>query len=279
MGSLVDALPYFSVEIIHETINEFKAFYGNGFLVLPDAKTVVGADASDPKKLMMEDINQGNPTEIGRHSSWILNVSFDSLTETLLVGDRSGHVKQYKKNQKSKFFGLLKDPVTFTLLKDYGDVGVGWVLSSALVGRFAIFGGINHCLVAIDISKKRLCTGVIKSPLKWNYSFEVCHGSDSNVYLCVGGCFPKYSSDVSDFLDVTRLYNGNKSHISQLPEEINQSKTNLDKKDETIDTLKLKIKQLRSELRKQKKQNKGTAHKKNLKTKSTLFSKRTSPCF
>ena len=227
----------------------------------------------------MEDITKGNPTEIWTHISTIWSVLFDTQTQTLLVGDESGNVKQYKKTKKSTFFGLLKDSVSFNLDKSHGDVGVGLVLSSALVGRFAIFGGDDYSIAVIDILERRLCTEVIKSPFEYPRSLEVCHGLGSNVYLSIGGSDPNYSSDVSDYLDVTRLYNGSKKKPKQVSKEVNQSKTNLDKKDETIDTLKLKIKQLRSELQKQKKQNEGTAHKKNPNRKSTLFSKRTSPCF
>ena len=153
---------------------------------------------------------------------------------------------------------------------------MGLVLSSALVGRFAIFGGDDYSIAVIDILERRLCTEVIKSPFEYPRSLEVCHGLGSNVYLSIGGSDPNYSSDVSDNLDVTRLYNGSEKIHRQVPEEINQSQTNLDKKDETIDTLKLKIEKLEADLLKEKKQNHGKSNQKNLKTKSTLFSRRTS---
>ena len=121
-------------------------------------------------------------------------------------------------------------------------------------------------------------SGVIKSPLKFTYSLEVCHGADSNVYLSLGGINPKYSSDVSDLFKVTKLYNGSKKKSGQLLKENNQTRILLQEKDETIDTLNLKIKQLEeleADLKKQKKQNHGKSNQKNLKTKSIPFSKRT----
>ena len=78
----------------------------------------------------MEDITKRNPKVITKNNSLIHTILFDSLTETLLVGDDNGHVKQYQMTYKSKFFGLLKNSDLFTLLKDYGDLGVGQVLES-----------------------------------------------------------------------------------------------------------------------------------------------------
>ena len=273
---MVNAANNSTVNLLYETNNTFLVFYENDFLVLPDAKTVVGADESDNKQLIMEDITQGDTTQIGTHSGFIQTLVFDKLTETLLVGDESGRVKQYKKIKKSTFFGFLKESDSFTLVKDYKDIGVGQVLSSAQIGGLAIFGGANHSIIAIDISKQRLCTGVIKSPFEDTYSLVVCHSADSNVYLSIGGSDPKYSSNVSDYLDVTRLHNRSKNKPGQSPEEINQLVTLLQEKDEIINTLKLKRKQLQADLLKQRKQHQGTANQKSLKTKSTRFSRRTS---
>ena len=96
LDSMVDALPNSIVKIRHEFKNYYYVVYENGFLALPDGKTVVGADASDKKKLMMQDITSKNPKQIGTHSGSIRTLLFDKPTETLLVGDYEGHVKQYK---------------------------------------------------------------------------------------------------------------------------------------------------------------------------------------
>ena len=263
-----------SVEIHHQTQNKFYVFLENQFLVLPNAKTVVGADGLDRKKLMIENITERNPTKIGRHSDEILSILFDSLTQTLLVGDRSGHVKQYKKRKKSTVFGPSEDPFSFTLLKDYGNVGVDQVLSSAQVGGFVIFGGDNRSLIAINISEQWLCKGKIKSPFVSIFSLQVCDGLESNIYLSVGGEYPNYSSGLSDYLDVSQVNKNKKSDTIQCSQEINKLQTMLPQKNESIHILKVKIKHLEADIQKQKKQNQGNIHPKICKRKLKPFSRK-----
>ena len=240
----MNAANHSTIKIRHQTRNGFYVYYENNFLVLPDAKTVVGADGSDKKKLIVEDITQGNPTQIGTHGGIIQTVLFDSLTQSLLVGDIYGTLKQYKKEKQS-----------FTMVKDYGKVGC--VFSSTQVGRFSIFGGGKNSLVAIDILRQQVCPGRLKSPFIITYSLQVCEGAGSNVYLSLGGYNPNYSSDASDFLDVTLLYNPYK-HINNLCKKMNQADAALREKDELINSLNLKIKQLESSLQKQADKNQGT---------------------
>ena len=96
-----------SVKISYKGNNNFQAAYLNHFLVLPDAKTVVGVDGSDREKLVMEDISEGKSTLIGKNSDQISSLLFHSLTQSLLVGDVDGYIKQYKKLNGS--FTLVKD--------------------------------------------------------------------------------------------------------------------------------------------------------------------------
>ena len=208
----------------------------------------------------MEDITLRNPRQIGTHVGWISTVLFDSLTQSLLVGDFDGHLKQYKKVNQS-----------FTIVKDYGELDVGCVLSSTQVGRFAIFGGNDRSLVAIDISKQRVFPGRLKSPFKNAYSLQVCQGIGSNVYLSLGGSSPEYSSDAFDFLDVTLFCNPQKTKSPNLRQKMNQADSALREKDQIIISLNLKIKKLESSLQKQADQNKGKSNLKISKTKSSRF--------
>ena len=233
----MDAADNSTLQIQHQTKNEFSVDHENNFLVLPDGKTIVGCDGSDKKKLVVEDITLQNPREIATHSGFIKTLLFDSATQSLLVGDQSGHVKQYEKQKGS-----------FTLLKDYGDVGVGSVLSSAQVGRFAVFGGTNGSLVVIDILWQRLCAGLLKSPFKLTTSLQVCHVEDSKVYLSVGGESPSYSLQTSECLDVTGLHYGEKRQSANLPEEADQAPTMISQKEKLTQSLYLQTKASESSL-------------------------------
>ena len=171
-----------------------------------------------------------NPTQIGTHGCSIITVLWNSLTQSLLVGDLKDEVKQYKKVNHS-----------FTMIKDYGYVGVDRVFSSTQLGRLAIFGGGDRSLVVIDTSEQRICPGRLKSPFLKTYSLQICEGVGSKVYLSLGGYEPEYSWDASDFLDVTLLYNGHKKDSSKVPEKMNQAHALLKEKDKVIKSLSLKI--------------------------------------
>ena len=256
----MNASNHSTIKIRDQTQNKFFVSYENSFLVLPDGKTVVGPDGSDRKKLMMEDITQGNPKEIGTHGDSIITVLFDSLTQSLLVGDNKGHVKQYK--NKNGFF---------TMVKDYGKVGVDRLVSSTQVGGFAIFGGQKNSLVAINIFEQRVYAGLLTSPFEWTCSLQVCESAGSKVYLSFGGKFFEYFSNIPDYLDMTLLYNVNKKDTPKLPEKMNKVNDLLEEKDKLINSLNLKIKQLELSLQKQVKQNKSTCNFQTSEAKTTRF--------
>ena len=245
----MNAANHSTIMFSYETENEFCMEFENSFLVFPDGKTIVGADGLKKYKLIMEDITEENSTQIRIHDDWIQTVLFDSLTQSLLVGDINGHVKQYKKVDQS-----------FTMVKEYGDVGLGSVYSCAQVGLFAIFGGYDHSLVAIDIFGQRVCSVRLKSKFACTFSLQVCKGVGSEVYLSLGGEYPENSSDAFDCLDVTYLYNNHKN-INDFYEKKNEAYALLEEKDEIINTLNLRIKELESSVQKHSDQNQGTSNK------------------
>ena len=138
------------------------------------------------------------------------------------MGDYKGHVKQYRKTQKSNFFGLLIDSDLFALLKDYGNIGVGQVLESFQNGRLAFFVGNTDSVVAINISKQRVCTEVLNESFEDTEFLRLSDYLNSEVYLSNEGQNWKYSSDVSGNLNVTQLYNGNQNKSKRNPSEINK---------------------------------------------------------
>ena len=190
------------VKSVYQTKNRFYALYENNFLILPDGKTIVGVDEKTEKILVTEDIITNKPVSFGKHEGRIQTLLYDEVTESLFAGDQKGYVKQYKR-------GSSNNP--FNLVKDYGDVGIYSVYSSALVGRFALFGGCNFTLVAIDIQERRLFKNITRSLFLSTFSLQVFHNLDNKVYLSIGGYEPYYYLNVSDFLDVTKMYNHKKN--------------------------------------------------------------------
>ena len=186
------------VKSTNQTQNQFSGKYKKGFFVLPDKKTIVGVSDNNVKTLFTEDITTNKVTLFGKHRQSIYTLLYDKVTESLFGGDCSGHVKQYKRSSSNNLFSLVKD---------YGDVGVYRVICSAQVGRFALFVGRNYSIILIDILERRLFKNIRRSPFSLTFSLQVCHGLNDRMYLCLGGYNPNYSSTVSYFLDVTDMYN------------------------------------------------------------------------
>ena len=221
--------------MLEETENKFQVYGENGFLVLPDGKTVVSADMWDSKKLVMEDITEVNPTQIGTHSDKISSLLFHNLTQSLLVGNIEGDVKQYKRNNGS-----------FTFVKDYRNLGVGQVLSSAQVGPFVIFGGNNHSLVAIDLKNQTVIKGFLKTAYKGNKSLQVCFTNYHRVFLSVSGYDPDFSSGKSNFFDVTCMTIKNPSSLKNFPyNDLSQANQTILVQQMDIESLKEKIEELK----------------------------------
>lgn len=145
MKSIIESKSDCNIKINKETAHKFYSNFENNFIFLPDGKTIVGPDASESQNLMKEDISINNPTLIAEYWDTINTILYDPKTKNLFLVDDTKHVVQYKKEDKSD---------TFTFFKDYGDLNIGCVISSAKVGDFAIFGGWNsHKIAAIDLNQ------------------------------------------------------------------------------------------------------------------------------
>ena len=195
-----------TLNILNETKNKFLVSNENHFLVLPDAKTVVGSNGSDPKKLIMQDITLRNSTQIGAHSNSILTVIFNKLTQSLLVGDFDGHVKQYKKEKES-----------FSLVKEYEELGAGHISLSAQAGRFAIFGGSNGSLIAIDTKNQKPVEGSVKTVYKEINSLQVCLMNNHEMFLSVSGNDLDFSPELSDIFDLSCMAINDPTSLKKSP--------------------------------------------------------------
>lgn len=183
-----------TIHFEHESHQSFNAVLENSFLVLPDAKTVVGRSVSDLKQVVLEDIATHQVVHLGKHSKLIRTFLYHHPTRSLLVGDNGGRIVHYQKVKKSG---------SFTRVKDYGDVEIGPVFSSAVAGDFGVFGGCNtSCLKVVDVLNQKLVEGKMRTAFKHVDSLQVCEVSDSKVVLSVGGRGPSYSGKVTDIFEV-----------------------------------------------------------------------------
>ena len=99
-------------------------------------------DEENEKALIIEDIVTSKAATFGKHEDNILSLLYDEVTQSLFAGNCTGRIVQYKRSSSN---------FPFTLIKDYVDLGIGALYSSAQVGRFVLFGGRNYSIAAIDI--------------------------------------------------------------------------------------------------------------------------------
>ena len=132
-----------SVKPIKTSSSEFGVNYENQFVVLEDAKHIIGIDASDARNLIIENIENGKADKFGWSKSfqnYITTLLYDGKTGYLYTGDNDGHLYKYKVYISSK---------SCKRLKAYGHLGIGEIISSY---RFKIFAFFKEMRVKSEFS-------------------------------------------------------------------------------------------------------------------------------
>ena len=186
-----------SIEPINTSSSEFGVYYQNQFVVLDDAKHVIGVDASDGGKLILENIETGKADKFGwRDSScnFIKTLIYDEDTGFLYIGERYGQLYKYKVNTAIK---------SCEKVKNYGKLGIGEIISSHRFLDFFFFGGGSGIIRVLDLSTDKLLPGHLKTSIGCIYSLQVCVKSCNEIYLTVSGSITDYSDNKTDLFDLT----------------------------------------------------------------------------
>lgn len=197
----------------------------NNFLVLPDGKTIIGVKQLSKNSLLTEDIITNKFTTFGKHDGAISTLLYDKVTDALFAGDIKGHIVQYKRGGSKQ---------SFTLVKQYGNLGNGLIYLSAQVGRLAFFVGWKYFLFAIDIHEQESFETKIAIPFGRTCFLQVCHGLNRKVYLCFGGIFPEFGPNMSNLVDVTQIYKIQTKETNPNAQEVNRLLTIPHSKDALI---------------------------------------------
>ena len=90
---------YHKVHYDHQSRNKYYACYENCLVIMPDQKTLLGVDNENLTDLIQEDISDMKSPiiTVNKHSNIIYTISFDAMTNTLMVGDYSSSCIQYKR--------------------------------------------------------------------------------------------------------------------------------------------------------------------------------------
>ena len=192
---MIEAAAGSTVDFKFQTANTYRLCHESSFLVLPDGKTVVAPlyRNGSYNTLFAEDITTRNAGQIGTHSSGIYTVLYDPASRTLFAGDKSGRLSQYHKAE---------DSTCFSKSKGYGNVGLGYIYSCALVKGLAIFGGSNNCIIAVDAQSKQVLSGFVVTSFRFVYSLTPCEVSGSRTLLSVAGQSPGYSDTRTDIFEL-----------------------------------------------------------------------------
>ena len=174
----------------------FGFLYENSFVLSDDGRHVIGPDASDRRRILMEDLSTGASFRFGENQRNIFTLFFDQDSRTLLAGDWKGHLVEYD-------LDLQKGQGRTT--KKHGDLGIGWIYSSFGSMGLVFFGGSENNVRVYDLARKKMLPGSIETAIRYILSLQVCVVDKSRVYLAVVGSNTNYSSTKSDLYDVTGL--------------------------------------------------------------------------
>ena len=189
-----------SIEPIYTSSSQFGVEFENLFVVLDDAKHVIGVDPTDAGKLILENLENGKADRFGWSQSscykYITTVVFDGKTGSLYCGNNQHQIHKYKVDTARK---------SCKKVKDFGDLGMGLIISSHRFIHFIFFGGNWGKIRVLDLSTGEFLPGHLETSI-WNIqSLQVCVKSNNQIYLAVSGNEPVYSKNKTDLFDVTGL--------------------------------------------------------------------------
>ena len=210
----------------------FGVLYENNFVLSDDGRHVIGPDASDTRRILVEDLSTGASFGFGENQGDIHTLFFDQDSRTLLAGDADGHLVEYD---------LDLQKMEGRTTKRHGDLGIRVIYSSFGSMGLVFFGGSEYKVRVYDLARKKMLPGSIYTAIESIHSLQVCVVDKSRVYLVAGGINPKYSSTRSDLYDLS----GQVFTPTELTEQNRHLSQNVSEQVKTCD---LQIKKLQKQL-------------------------------
>ena len=189
-----------NIEPINASFIKFGIQFDDQFVVLDDAKHVIGVDANDARNLILENVENKKTDKFGWGRSslnYIATLFYDDDTGSLYTGDTNGCLYKYKLDKTSK---------TNNKVKAYGNLGIGEIFSSHRFLQFVFFGGDQSKIRVLDLSTGELLQGHLETSIESIRSLQLCVKSPNEIYLSVSGSDNDYSDDKTDLFDVSALF-------------------------------------------------------------------------
>ena len=214
-----------SIESIYTSSSKIGAKYENHFVVLDDAKHVIGVDASDGRNLIFENVQNGKAYKIRWYSSSFFNVIttlvYNEDTGFLYSGDVEGHLQKFKINTSSK---------TCKRVKNYGNIGIDSISSSFRFMHFVFFGGEQRKIKVLDLSTDELILRHLETSSKDICSLQICLKNNKQIFLTVSGGNHNYSNDKTDLFDVSGLLSNDPIILQKYLSDYSKNQTFLKQK-------------------------------------------------
>ena len=213
------------VQPINVSASKFGVYYENNFVVLDDAKHVIGVDERDASFLIFENLKNGKGEKFGWSSSsfytYISTLVYDEDTGSLYAADNMDYLHKFKVHTGGK---------TCKRVKNYGDLGIGRIRSSHRIFHFVFFGGDESKIRVLYLSTGQLLPGHLETSIKEICSLQVRVKSHKQICLAVSGEEPDYSDDKTDLFDLSGLLPNNPVTFQKLHSEnsINYNQTFLE---------------------------------------------------
>lgn len=201
-----------NVRALHTSTAKFGVSYENGFVFSEDGNHVIAPDATDMRRLRVENLTTNSSFCFGMHHKIVQTLIFDEDSRSLFAGDFNGHLVQYDLDLEAQTGGKVKD---------YGDLNINSIRSSFRFTGFVFFGGKSAFRV-LDLCSMEMLNGHIESAIKQIQSLQVCAVDRSRIFLAAIGFESHYSSYNSDLFDLGVLL----EDVSISKEVINKSSTN-----------------------------------------------------
>ena len=185
------------VEPIKSSTSEFGVENQNHFVVLDDSKHIIGLDADDLTKMILEDVDKGSKVEFGLSTSThdlITSLLYDEDAGSLYIGNGDGHLRKYKLDIANQ---ICKE------VKDFGKLGIRAITSSHRFLHFVFFGGSDGKIRVLDLLRGKLLRECFMTSIKSIISLQVSVESAQKIYLAVSGNKPNYSNDKTDLFDLS----------------------------------------------------------------------------
>ena len=200
--------------------------FEDSFDIFWNDKLIIGVeDAKSWNTVIIEDITDHNSyfSRFGDGTSTIYTIMLCQESKNVLLGDSTGRVIQYHQKGPSK---------TWTCARDYGKILVGLLRTAKRFKSLVIFGGDNSYIRAIDIKRREMFIGPLKTIFKVVNSVQFCKVSGSEVLLVASGKVPDLSSGFSDTWDVGSLLRFHRVPVESDCFEIEQKKRRVKVKEE-----------------------------------------------